>query len=128
MKKTRFGDYETRIKFPMYSNYTMFVVFTDNMVQSRMQRYGSAGAAGECDTNAMVSTCDEGCHIFFRTHARTGVIAHESFHAISKMLNWIGVKNADEEVIAYTLTYVVDAVAVFQQKVLGVKSKRTRSS
>ena len=125
LKKTRHGDYEKKVTFPVYSEYAVRIVFTDDLPKSRIGRYGNAGAAGEGDTNAMVSTNSEGCHIFFKPMARTGVIAHEAYHAVRRMLDWIGANECDEEVVAYHLTHLVDIIAVFQQRVLAVKSSET---
>jgi hypothetical protein len=125
LKKTKHGDYEKKVTFPVFSGYAVRIVFTDDLPKSRISRYGNAGAAGEGDTNAMVSTNSEGCHIFFKPMARTGVIAHEAYHAVRRMLDWIGARECDEEVVAYHLTHLVDVIAVFQQRVLAVKSSKT---
>jgi hypothetical protein len=45
IKKTKFGDYERVVKFPVIVNYFVHVVFTENIARSRKGRYGTEGAA-----------------------------------------------------------------------------------
>ena len=123
-KKTKYGDYELRVKFPVFSNYTMFVVFSDDLCSARMQRYGDAGAGGESDTGAFVSRCSEGCHIFFKPYAGAGIIAHEAHHAIRALLVWADVKDFDNEVVAYHLGYLVNQITNFQNVVKSLSKKR----
>jgi hypothetical protein len=124
MKKTRHGDHEIRLRFPVFKNYSIWIIFTDDMVKSRMSRYSTAGAAGEEGTMAFVSSCSLGCHIFLKTKAEAGIIAHEAYHTTMRLLNWAEAKDFDEEVIAYHLTYIVDRAVDLQAKILGVQSSK----
>jgi len=113
-KLTKYGDLELTVKFPVFSNYKMFVVFSADLCASRLNRYGDAGAGGELETAAFVSICSEGCHIFLKPSAGGGLIAHESFHAIRAMFLWAGVEDFDNEIVAYHLGYLVDKIVKFQ--------------
>ena len=50
MKLTRHGDHEKVISFPVWANYKVHAIFTEDIVKSRMGRYGTAGAAGSGQT------------------------------------------------------------------------------
>jgi hypothetical protein len=122
-KRSRYGDYELRIKFPVFSNYTMFVVFSNDLCASRMARYGSAGAGGESDTGAFVSLCSEGCHIFLKPYASAGIVTHEAWHAVRALLVWAEARDFDNEVVAYHLGYLVNQITDFQNRVKARKSR-----
>ena len=54
LKKTKYGDYQIAVRFPVFSGYKMFVVFSEDLCASRMARYGSAGAAGSAGAGSAV--------------------------------------------------------------------------
>ena len=124
MKKTKHNDYETCVKFDVWSEFKTYIIFTGDLAASRRRRYETAGAAGEEGTSALF-TRGAGAygHLFFRYDASAEVIAHECWHAIHAMFAWAGVKDWDNETVAYHLGYLVGRVSAFQAKVLGVKFK-----
>ncbi len=105
------------IDFPVF-NYDMTIVYTDDIVRSREELDHVIGAADR----KFIDDCD-GLHsfhedkstgfIFFTPDTSIGVIAHECYHAISRMLRWIGAKK-EEEVVAYHLSYLLDKVLKFK--------------
>lgn len=141
---TKHGDYERTVIFPVWSSYTMHIIFTKDIGESRRARYGDPGET--TDARALHSSAKGGhSHLFFRIgDATSGVIAHECWHAIRCMLvDFGGVTVMENEVTAYHLGYLVDQVIQFkgalidanvgvpenanllaqaQAKVLGVKS------
>ena len=124
MKKTRFGDYERKVTFACWANYDVHVVFTESIPLSRKARYGTAGdsdGAGALHASAIGGRA----HLFFKIgNCPTGVIAHESWHAICcLMTEWAGVKELDNEAVAYDLGYLVQKVADFRNDLIdsGVK-------
>jgi hypothetical protein len=123
MKKTKFGDYEQKVLFEVWSNYAVHIVFTDDLAKSRIARYGSAGAAGDIGTGALFTRGNGGYgHLFFQIDACARVLTHEAWHAVWAMFEWAGVKDWDNETVAYHLGYLVGKISDFQAKVLGVKS------
>jgi len=119
VKRSRYGDYDLKVVFPIFAHYTIHVVFTENLVKSRMDRYGDAGAAGSGQTQAMSSTATGGIgHLFFPPLARAGVIAHEAWHGIYRLFEWAGVE-LENETIAYHLGYLVNQITQFQKKILS---------
>jgi len=129
MKKTRWGDYETTVKFAVWSNFTVHVVFTDNIARSRTGRYETAGAAADPDTAALFTRGAGGYgHLFFQSDACARIIAHECWHALWWMFQWAGATTWDNETTAYHIGYLVGKVSEFQAKVLGVKSSSKKRS
>src|SRR5271157_3190142 len=118
-KRTKYGDYERRVFFPIFSDYELHVVFTQNIVESRKARYGCSGASG--DAGAMHSMAAGGhAHLFFKIgNSPSGIIAHECWHAIyGLMKEWAGVDHFDNETIAYHLGYLVQKVNDFRNDLI----------
>ena len=127
MKRTRHGDFEKVIRFPVWSNYDVHVIFTDDIIKSRMGRYGTAGAAGSGQTGAMHSSTGDGhSHLFYKPAASAEIITHEAFHAIWQMFAWSGVDRWDNETTAYHLGHLVGKITTFQSKVLRGKIQTKR--
>ena len=64
MKQTRYGDYERNIRFDVWSNYGVYVVFTHDIGMSRTARYGSEGKAESAQ--ALHTSSEDGVsHLFF---------------------------------------------------------------
>ncbi len=113
MKPTRFGDYEKVVRFPVFCNYRVHVVVTDDVQKSHSER-----KCGDDNDHAGVEAlfCTNGkgpeSYIFFQREASAGTIAHESWHAVRRMLLDIG-SELDNEVVAYHHDYLVDAAFHF---------------
>lgn len=123
MKLTRHGDLECTICFPVWASYKVHVIFTADIVKSRMSRYGTAGAAGSGQTGAMHSCTQDGhSHLFYKINAPAEIITHEAWHAIWAMFDWAGVEEWDNETTAYHLGWLVGHITKFQAKVLNIKS------
>src|SRR5208282_5398543 len=118
--KRKYKDFEKIIKFDIWSDFKVHVVFTTDLAQSRIERYDSAGAAADSSTAALFTRGAGGYgHIFFKPAACAQVIAHECCHAIWYMFEWAGVEKWDNETLAYHLGYLVGRVTDFQTKVLA---------
>lgn len=126
--RTRHGDYELKVKFPVFSGYTIHVVLTSDLRASHVSRYGDGGLADDASTAAFYTSAGTGhSHLFCTKDAPAGILTHEAWHAIYGMFEWAGAE-LDNESVAYHLGYLVDKIAQFQAKVLLVKSKRRRKS
>jgi hypothetical protein len=126
VKKTKHGDYQKIIYFSAWSEYEIHIIFTENIVKSRMGRYGNAGAAGDGRTAALHTTLLHGSCLFYPLEAGAGVLTHEAFHAIWSMFSWAGVKEWDNETTAYHLGWLVGNIANFQSKVLECVKSSTK--
>jgi len=134
MKKTKHGDYERTVCFPIWSDYEVKIVFCEDLGKARKARYGTSGASDNA-TALHTQSVNGTSHLFFIIgNCPTGVVAHECWHAIKAMLiEWAGVSDLDNETVAYHLGYLVQKVADFRNdlidakimpQILGVKSKR----
>lgn len=146
MKICKDGDYERKVTFDAWNSYDVFIVFTESIAQSRTKRYGSAG--GSDGAKALHVSAEGGrSHLFFKIgNAPSGVIAHECWHAIRRMMvEWAGVEDLDNETVAYHLGWLVGKVVDFrndlidagvgmgsialkQSRVLGVKSSSRKQA
>lgn len=117
MKKTKYGDWEKIITFPIYSEFQVHMIFTEDVDDSYLNRYGVPrnGTVG-CD--ALVKTAVGGhCHMFFTHGVSVGTMAHEAWHVVYSMFNYVGADIDDNENAAYHLGYIVDAVYEFERLV-----------
>jgi hypothetical protein len=126
MKKTKHGDYEKLIKFPVWSNYKIEVIFTEALLASYYSRYGEAGVAGNPLTDALHTTNSGISQIFYSPTAPARVISHEAWHAVFAMFKWAGVENYDDETIAYHLGWLIGEIIEFQNTVFQFVKSSSR--
>jgi hypothetical protein len=124
VKKTKHGDYETRVLFPVFSDYDILIVFTEDFNKSWDARFTSSLGTPEVTTafHWHHKPSDGRSRMFFKLgDCPTGVIAHESWHCVRTMLiDWVGCA-LEEEVVAYHLDYLVQAVTDFRNKLIDQK-------
>ena len=125
LKKTKYNDYEKDITFPVFVGYRVHVVFTDDLRKSRIARYGDKGLSE--DAAALHCVAKNGnAHLFFDlSKVSTCIIAHESWHAVRRMLEWAGAE-LDNEVVAYHLGYIVGLVFDFWLDIPGPNDTRKK--
>jgi hypothetical protein len=130
VKKTKYGDYETRILFPVFANYHVLVVFTDDFQKSWDARFSTIVVTSD-ETMAFHwhhKPSDGHSRLFFKLgNCSSGVVAHECWHCIRTMLlDWVQA-GLEDEVVAYHLDYLVQAVTDFKNQLIdqkvGVKSR-----
>jgi hypothetical protein len=135
IKKTRYGDYERVLRFPVFAGYQVHIIFTEDIGESRRKRYGSRG--GSDGAGALHSSAEGGhSHLFYRVgvgNCNAGTIAHEAWHAVRAMLvDFSGVTIMENEVTAYHIGYLVQAVVNFQidlmSQLVGVKSSTKKKA
>lgn len=128
MKTTRFGDYERIVRFEVWSDYDVRIVFTHDIGQSRKARFGDEGAAESAQ--ALHTSAEGGTSFLFFLigNAPPRVIVHECWHAIFALYEWAGVKQFDNEVTAYHIGWLAGEVFAFRNDLIdsGVKSKRSK--
>lgn len=127
MKKTRHGDYERIIKFPVWSSYCVHVIFTGSITGSLKSRGRKFNAAS---TDALHWNRGDGHSflLFQIGNAPSGTIAHECWHAIRTMLiDYCGVEIMEDEVTAYHLGYLVQQVTNFRDELIdkGIGLEKT---
>ena len=110
MRLTRYGDYEKRILFPVFSNFQVRFVFTTDFKKSYEERYQRTLDKSLEFVGGFHAGTKSGCsHIFLKIgNAPSGTIAHEVVHAVWQLLlGWAGVEKLDEEIVAYHVGYLV---------------------
>lgn len=112
---------ELVIYFPVFSNYKVTVLLCEQpIVAGRYvadRDYLSEPPTSVSESDAFTKTSDYGyATIHLRPNSPIGDIAHESYHAISGLMRWLGAKHEDE-VIAYHLGYLVDKIVEFKARV-----------
>lgn len=101
----------THVRFPVFSNYTVEVIVSDNPAESRANRSEKYGVYEKPFHALHTSTgCGDSC-MFFPKDADIGAVAHECYHAVSAIASWANVD--DPEFMAYHLGYLVKAVHKF---------------
>ncbi len=124
MKTTRHGDYERKVLFPVWSNYCVHVIFTEDIAGS-LKRRGREFNATSTDALHWNRGNGHSVLMFQLGNAPSGTIAHECWHAIRTMLvDYCGVETMEDEVTAYHLGYLVQQVTNFKNDLIdfGVKS------
>jgi hypothetical protein len=108
--RTQKKDIETTVKFPVFF-YAVKVVFTHSM-EKAFKRFKHTRNINPLK-NALGITVhvhdEELTYIFLRYECGTGVIAHESYHAICNVFKEHTVE-ATPEVMAYHLQYLVQEI------------------
>jgi hypothetical protein len=117
IKKTRFGDYRKNVVFEVMARYIAHIVFSEDVAKSCAARYGSCKAHDDAVAFVRHSTIDGRTHMFFPFDSDPGTIAHEAWHVIYHMFDWIGVKDFDNEFTAYHVGYLVEQIHKFQIEV-----------
>ena len=129
--KSKYGDYETQVRIPMFANYHVHIIFADDLKTAWGSRFKSTLKIGE-DCKAFHQTWHDGySRLFFKTgDCTTCTVAHECFHAVAALLKFAGVKYKEEEVIAYALDYIVQGVQNFKNDLIdqkvAVKSRKKK--
>lgn len=101
------------IYFPMYG-YKINVVITSDILYSRNKRHVEIGEIFKDKHSPL------GLHsyhpeygvsfLFLNPDTGIGTVAHECNHAVYRMFRWIGAEDVDEEIVSYTLGYIVQEV------------------
>jgi hypothetical protein len=79
MKTSKHGDYETFARFPVFSNFTVYIVFTGDLSKSYTARYGTRNPPDTDMTEALLAYSGKCAHAFFQIgNSSSGTIAHEA--------------------------------------------------
>lgn len=141
VKSKQYGDYEKIVTFPVWSNYKVHIVFSEDIAGSLRKRYGKKADPRAGEAGAMHRYDSDGhSHIFFKVgDAGTGTIAHECYHAVrAMMMSFADCDTMENETTAYHLGYLVSQATEFKNalidaqiggecscKKFGVKSSNT---
>lgn len=123
MKKNKFGDYRKNLQIMTLAGYVVHVIFTDDIKKSCLARYGNCSARESAMAFVRHSTFEGRTHMFFPLNANEGTIAHEAYHVVHAMFDWCGVREFDNEMVAYHLGYLVEEIHKFKTEVKNHVSK-----
>jgi len=101
------------VYFPMYI-YKVEIIITADILHSRNKRNEEIGGPFKDETSpAGLHSYNPDCSgafIFLNPDTSMGTLAHECNHAIYRMFRWIEAQDVDEEIMSYTLGYLVQQV------------------
>ena len=124
-KKTKYGDYATWIKFEVFSNYPVRLILTDNLAKSATDR---EVPTPDVDADAFCFHTNKGQSYIFLPHdAPEGTVAHEAWHIVHMVLDYVGAKD-ENEVVAYHLGYLVNKIYEFKKAVKSSRRKNDKSN
>jgi hypothetical protein len=141
VKRTKFNDYEFKIKFPVFMNYTIHVVVCDNLSKAISERY--KGYHSDCEhilARTMIAESPD-THMFFKMESifkpyeMANITAHESVHTVRHMFEYVRVGadghefSFDNETEAYHLGYTVERATRFFEEVRNdIRTRAAKSS
>jgi hypothetical protein len=100
------------VVFPVFGNYSIEIVVAKDATKARKERDDVYGAF-EGPFYALHSFNKEGnALLVFPQGVKIGTIAHECFHAVIAMMDWIG-NDASNECAAYHTGYLTQKVYDF---------------
>jgi hypothetical protein len=114
-KLTPYNDYAMWVTFDIFSNYRVRLVISDDLVKSGKARLNSAPDAGG-DGFVFNVTGEGRSYLFLTSNSVEGTVAHECWHVVRRMFDWIGA-DLDNELVAYHLGYMVDKVYEFKRAI-----------
>lgn len=101
----------TTVRFPVFANYTVNIVITDDVVKSRKSRDAKLGEPYDGVTAQAIHSWpldgQGSSWLFFTQNVGAGTVAHECFHCVRRIMRWLGA-DIENEVVAYHLGYLVD--------------------
>ena len=127
-KKTQYGDYAKWLSFEVLAKYTIRLIFTEDLMKS------AEGRLGQTPDRTADAFCfhvsNKGMsYIFLPMDAGEGTVAHEAWHIVHKVMEYVGVKDLDNEVVAYYLGHLVEKIYEFKNKITEKKhDKGTRGA
>ena len=106
----------TTIHFPVFCNYTVHIELAED-IHTAMRKYPTTRNISTEDVEAITVHKDDASFsfVFFKPNANAGTIAHESYHIVRRILKYMGC-DVDNEVVAYHLGYLVNAITNFIRK------------
>ena len=115
VKLTKYKDYATWVTFPVLAKFKVRVILTENLANSAGQRIGGCSLDGSADA-ACYNTKNGWSYMFLNPQADEGTIAHESWHIIFEIMDYVGAK-IENEVVAYHLGYLINKIHTFKKEV-----------
>lgn len=108
-----YGDYWNSVHFPAFG-YVAVIVFTASVAESFEKRFDTLP---DNSPVGIYHATDNGGQLLIAKDASCGTIAHESWHAVSHMLERMGAEHEDE-IVAHCLGHLVDEILNFREQLV----------
>lgn len=110
-----FREHVYAITIPNISGYRIHFVFSNDIHKSWLKRFNTKDRE-YLDQAAALHSATDGGHswLFFKENVGVSSFVHECWHAVYALLKWAGIAIDNNELIAYTLGYVVSRGQTFQ--------------
>lgn len=118
----KFKEKRVSLVIETYGNYEVVVIITKDIGKSRDKLNDEIGFTCELEIDVdglhSYNSGQMKSYILVTPESTNGVIAHESFHCVSRIMRCIGGKlsRKSEESYAYLLTYLVDTIEAIIDK------------
>lgn len=111
----KYIEHTFRFNIPVFL-YSIKVIFSNNVLETRTRLNDKLGKWPGSDFMAMHSDTGGGySYIILPLTASGSLISHEAFHCVTAIMGFISA-DLEEEVVAYTLSYIVEKIERFQLK------------
>jgi hypothetical protein len=99
-----------KFHFPALGHYVVHVEITSDIAKSLLKYPRTRKVEMDETTNGLAVHTNEGfSYIFLPYNASVGNIAHEAWHVVRQMMEYLGIK-IDNEAVAYHLGYLTNRV------------------
>jgi hypothetical protein len=104
------------LTFSVFSGYGVHIELTKDLVKTISKYEDTKDIPLSMNTEAICIEIDKGISYMFLPYNPTpDIIAHESWHAVKNMMEFVGI-NLDSETVAYHLGFVVNEVHKLRRK------------
>jgi hypothetical protein len=107
-------EFKKVLKLPVFNNYKITIICTDDVAESWRKKFPGQDDEITHGALALTSRSKNGHSImFFPKDVGGGTIAHECWHVINAVFTWAGVRDYEDEIVAYHLGWLTSAAIRF---------------
>lgn len=108
MSKPRLRIKKREVEFSIFSGYTVYIIATNDIARAALRFKQTKNTDIGTDTQAIcVHEVDNGItYMFLPFTSDAGDVAHECWHVVKRMLEYVGAE-LENEVVAYHLGFLV---------------------
>lgn len=114
--KPQFRERSYSVKIPNILGYKIHYVFSNDIQRSWLKRFDTQEPDWLHQAAGLHSGTESGhSWMFFPEDVGVSIMVHECWHAVYALMKWAGIPIDNNELIAYTLGFVVSSGQKFQQ-------------
>lgn len=121
-KITEFGDYATWVTFEVMANYQVRLIFSGDLNKSAKARLNEAPTDDNGGGFVFNVKGVGRSYLFLEHDAPESTVAHECWHIVHRIMDWIGAE-LDNEIVAYHLDHMVEKVYQFKNAIKSSNKK-----